>query len=229
MLKFLGIGSCFNVTMGNTSAYYIDKYNKSMLLIDCGESVFADLVKKELLKDLEKFTVVITHLHSDHVGSLPSLIFYLGIVYGLKPNIVYPDKREIIEKTLFSVDKDYYNIYTPEEYSINICDYLITEIKQKHSNKISAYGYEIVIDNKKIYYSGDTHTLSKEILSKFLNNEYTSFYHEVTKYENESHYHISKLIKDIPKERRKDVTCMHIDDEELLKLAKDEGFKIADV
>ena len=80
MLKFLGIGSCFNFDMGNTSAYYIDNKEKTMLLFDCGETVFSELGKKGLLSDLEKATVIITHLHSDHVGSLPSLIFYFHYV-----------------------------------------------------------------------------------------------------------------------------------------------------
>ena len=39
-LNFLGNGSCFNTAFGNNSAYHIDKEKQSLLLIDCGESIF---------------------------------------------------------------------------------------------------------------------------------------------------------------------------------------------
>ena len=42
MLKFIGKGSCFNVVEVNTSAYY--KNNDKLLLIDCGESVFKEML-----------------------------------------------------------------------------------------------------------------------------------------------------------------------------------------
>ena len=38
MLKFIGTGSAFNQDLGNTSAYIKD--GETLLLIDCGETVF---------------------------------------------------------------------------------------------------------------------------------------------------------------------------------------------
>jgi len=226
MLKFIGIGSCFNFEMGNTSAYYLDETQKSLLLIDCGESVFGEIGKKGLIDNLEKITVVITHLHSDHAGSLPSLVFYMYLKYGIKPDIIYPDKSDIIDKILFTVGEDMYNIYTPEEYNDTIGIYIVNKVKQKHSCNIKAYGYELTIEDKKIFYSGDTHVLWQDILNKFLNYEYNYFYHEVCKGENIDHHSIEELMKEIPEGRRKEVYCMHIADDELLQMVKQAGFSI---
>jgi ribonuclease BN (tRNA processing enzyme) len=47
-LKFIGNGSAFNTEEGNNSAFYINAQNQ-MLLIDCGETVFATLKQKNCL------------------------------------------------------------------------------------------------------------------------------------------------------------------------------------
>ncbi len=74
MLQFLGIGSAFNTTLGNTSAYY--KLGDVLILVDAGGMIFHTLLSKGLLKDIRKIDILITHMHPDHVGSLGDLIFY---------------------------------------------------------------------------------------------------------------------------------------------------------
>ena len=59
MLKFLGVGSCFNTDMGNTSAYYIE--DNKLTLIDCGESAFESIVNRRLLDGIRKVDIYITH------------------------------------------------------------------------------------------------------------------------------------------------------------------------
>ena len=53
-LNFIGNGSCFNTDFGNNSAYYIDKEKKSMILIDCGKTVFERLMKECLEFDIAR-------------------------------------------------------------------------------------------------------------------------------------------------------------------------------
>src|SRR5574344_298128 len=88
-LKFLGRGSAFNVEEGNTAAYF--KIDKNLILIDCGELIFERLITKKILDDVDDIYVFITHLHSDHVGSLLSLINYAYYILKTKINIIYPD------------------------------------------------------------------------------------------------------------------------------------------
>ena len=92
-LKFLGRGSSFNLKEGNTSAFI--KENKTLLLIDCGETIFKTIQEKNLLDDVKKVYILITHLHSDHVGSLSSLLMYCWYVKKIQAKIFYPDKELI--------------------------------------------------------------------------------------------------------------------------------------
>lgn len=51
-LKFLGRGSAFNTAEGNTSAYHI--IDNTLILFDCGETVFHTLIKNNKLSNLIK-------------------------------------------------------------------------------------------------------------------------------------------------------------------------------
>ena len=71
---FLGSGAGFYPEAGNTSAYFLT--DGHLFLIDCGETVFSELKKRGILNGISDITVVISHLHSDHCGSLSSLIIF---------------------------------------------------------------------------------------------------------------------------------------------------------
>lgn len=76
VLKFLGRGSMFNVKEGNTSAYYKTWDNECMILIDCGCTVFSKIQEKNVLDGVESLAIIITHTHTDHIGSLSDLIYF---------------------------------------------------------------------------------------------------------------------------------------------------------
>jgi hypothetical protein len=80
----LGIGNCFTPEITNTSYLYSSDIVE---LIDCGYNVFETLKKNfsEHLKLIEN--VYITHLHPDHVGSLPALILYRYFAFGKTTNV----------------------------------------------------------------------------------------------------------------------------------------------
>lgn len=96
-LNFLGCGSAFNPLYGNTSAYFTNK--DQLYVIDGGESVFLKLYQKELLKKYAGITIMVTHMHADHVGSLPSIIpiviMYLGKSDGHLSGKVFVDSAWI--------------------------------------------------------------------------------------------------------------------------------------
>ena len=84
-LNFLGIGSGFNLKLGNSSAFFTDQHN-NFYLIDCGFDVFSKLVSYKLLDNVNNISVFITHLHDDHMGSLATLMFYSYYVLNKKIN-----------------------------------------------------------------------------------------------------------------------------------------------
>lgn len=226
ILTFTGNGSCFNTEFGNTSAYYYNKSNDSLFLIDCGESVFEKLMQQNIVRCAKNIDILITHLHSDHAGSLSSLIFYCKYIKKIVPTIIYPEK-EVMKQYLNIVgnEDDSYNLSTPKEYST----YPILDIKQKHTDYINAYGYVINIENKKIYYSGDTKTISPVIIKKLQNGELDYFYQDVSRFDTPAHISIDELANLITPEHRHKVTCMHFDDKLTVEKAKQLGFNISKV
>ena len=94
-LIFLGRGAAFNPKEGNTSAYFIE--GRELFLIDCGESVFSKLMELDLLNEIDRVNLLITHTHSDHIGSLGSLVMYSFYVLQKPLNIILPNQEEYLK------------------------------------------------------------------------------------------------------------------------------------
>ena len=137
MLKFIGTGSCFNYKMGNNSAYYIHNTNdkKRFVLFDCGEDVFHKILKNDLLNGINEVFVIITHLHSDHIGSLPSIIFYLHYALNIKPVVFFPNDDLNVFLKLGGVNSDYYE-YVGEKNSYYDLEYETRENSHTFLNDI---------------------------------------------------------------------------------------------
>ena len=162
-LNFLGCGSAFNPLYGNTSAYFTNK--DQLYVIDGGESVFLKLYQKELLKKYAGITIMVTHMHADHVGSLPSIISYCYYVLGKKVTVIYPEKSLWILLGLMGIDPD---IYIPVESSLFTAEGLkVWAVSVKHADDISCFGYIIEFAGEKIYYSGDSYEIPKDVLDGF--------------------------------------------------------------
>ncbi|KOC56900.1 ribonuclease Z (plasmid) [Clostridium botulinum] len=234
-LKFLGRGSAFNQNEGNTSAYIKD--NNELLLIDCGETVFKEIQKRKLLDDVHTVNVLITHLHSDHVGSLSSLIYYCYYVKEFEVNIYYPNKDLYNLLILNGNTDEEFNFHLVEKdnfFSINkntIVQYRLT----KHIKDINCYGITLMLNSNNydtnIYYSGDTNKVNKGILKALITGSISEFYQDTClgDYEGNVHLSLNKLCEAVPKDFRSKVHCMHLDCEELTDKAKSEGFNVVEV
>jgi len=218
MLKFIGSGSCFNTDLGNNSAYI--KEDNNFLLIDCGGDVFSKIIKNNLLDGVKNITVLITHMHSDHIGSLSDLIFYSYFILNKKLTVVFPcydiiDLLEImgVPKTFYYHDEFLNHPFDYNKKHTLIYGYLITLYETKHANNLDCYGY--LFDNKqyKFYFSGDSRDIPKNIINKLENNQIDYIYQDVSGLDYEENIHLSfkqlcELIK--PKFRNK-IYCMHLD------------------
>lgn len=222
MLSFFGIGSCFNTKLGNTSAFYLN--NEELMIIDCGESVFADILSSKILeKDIRFINIVITHMHSDHIGSLPSLIFYLKFVkpvpYRIVCNPLIWDKMSTFLNICGISDNDIFLGY--DVVSLNIKH--IEFISSRHYHSMLSYHLDIqFIDNARIFYSGDCF----ELYDGFDLSKYNYVYLDASIY-GKPHMLLEDIEKIIPNEERYKVYLMHIDDFNLIYKAQNIGFKIA--
>ncbi|SHI90298.1 Beta-lactamase superfamily domain-containing protein [Clostridium cavendishii DSM 21758] len=231
MIDFIGTGSAFNVERGNTSAFF--RKDKSLLLIDCGGGVFHELQKLNILNDVEKVYIIITHTHPDHVGSLGDLIFYSYYILKNKVNIFFPEKTLLEELlTKLGVTSEYYNLNTLNKVNINdraLGNLEIDFLNVTHVNTIPAYGFVMNLNNKNFYYSGDSNNISKEIIDKLKIGEIQRIYQDTCglDYEGNGHLSLKKLCGLIPEEFRSKIYCMHLDQYVTEEEIKANGFNIA--
>lgn len=163
-LKPLGVGSAFNSQEYGNNSWYFVRRNK-VFMIDCGSTVFNSFKEKKLDK-YDSVNVIITHLHTDHIGSLGTLIEYLFYVKGLKTNIITDIHLRKDLRTLLSIsgiEETMYNLVTNtyENKEVYHLDVGITFLETSHVPQLQSYS--LLIDfwdtQKRIYYSGDANDL----------------------------------------------------------------------
>lgn len=233
-LQFLGRGSAFNTKEDNNSAYI--KSGGNLLLIDCGGTIFHKLMEKDLLKDVENVSILITHFHPDHVGSLGDLIFYLHYIKNITPTIIYPIKSRIYEFLYAQgiTDNLYnYSSMNTTNLSCEVFNYKVYAMNFDHCKEMINYGYMITdISNPHefILYTGDTRIVDKKVIELLGKSCKIYIDTSISEYDNSVHISLRELENKIDKQYRHQIYCMHLDDSETLpKLIKEKGFNVVEV
>lgn len=223
-LQFTGIGAGFNPEMDNTSAYFT--HNGQLILIDCGETVFARLFKSGLLQQYTKVYLLLTHTHADHAGSLPALVSFCHAVLHYKITVVHPQIQQV--QTLCQIMG-----VGPEEYAV--CSTLPKDagfscqfIPVQHVPDMNCYGLHIAIPSWNLYYSGDAAQIPEDILTHFLNGTIQSMYQDTSIHPSTHHAGLAYLCSIIPPEHRNRMFCMHLAQGAAEKIIQ-EGFRIPEV
>ncbi|MFJ7982346.1 MBL fold metallo-hydrolase [Lysinibacillus xylanilyticus] len=234
MLKFIGTGSAFNTALGNNSAYY--KYGEELVLVDCGSGIFERIVNSNLLENVNHITVLVTHTHADHVGSLADLIFYMyyshGELFKNKVKVLHSEGVEIQELLRINgVTKDV-------EYSIEeIGDgdryhfdntFAIAFDESKHVDNMKSYSIDFMLGRQLFHYSGDIRELGEFTVEFMEDGTYDmAFIDTCSKdYEGNVHLSLNKLYHAIRAEDRHKVWCMHLDNNFDVELAESLGFNV---
>lgn len=234
MLNFIGCGSAFNTELGNNGAFI--KKDNVLFLIDCGSSTFGRIQKLNLLQEVEHICVLLTHTHSDHVGSLGDLILYGYYSMGklFEPSVTvfapYDLKIKHLLKMMGVEGNTYKLIQFSESAGFHYDDFHIrfTPVTVKHVEELNCFGYIIHYNNKVIYYSGDSNMIPESILTAFENGEFDLFYQDTCKADYEGNVHLSlrKLDELIEFNLRDKVYCMHLDNGFNKVEAQELGFNV---
>ncbi|NLZ48562.1 MAG: MBL fold metallo-hydrolase [Clostridiales bacterium] len=229
-LNFIGTGSAFNYKLGNNSAYI--KRNSTLLLIDCGDSVFQSLGKLNLLQGIKHLYVAITHMHPDHIGSLGEVILYNQHILQIRTTLIYPDSNSLKALlTAMGVNEEYYDFLPICDTNATVIPDININLKyiiQDHTNSLKCFAYILQLNNKKIFYSGDGKSIPATILEQLSKNQIDYLYQDTCSYDSNDipHLSLNKLTEIIPANLRHKVYCMHLDDNFDVNMAKSLGFNV---
>ncbi|MEG1146016.1 MAG: hypothetical protein RSE21_01130 [Bacilli bacterium] len=228
-LHFTGCGAMFEPHYGNTSATFKDGSN--LFIIDCGTDVANSLILNKIINENLNFYLLITHTHCDHIGSIGVLAQYIYYKLGKTLNIVTSNKMKYIKniKNILDgmlVEKECYKFINEEELdNKNISFNKIRYVETYHGEKyIKSTSIIIYSDNGNILYTGDIN--NSDIIKKFIkeNNNIDKIYTDSCYNESKVHVSINELSKEIPKNIKNKVYCMHFDDIKLIDAIKKNGF-----
>ncbi len=233
-LSFLGRGSAFNPNEGNTSAFFIE--GRELFLIDCGENIFGRLLESRVLEGITAIYLFITHTHSDHVGSLGSLISYAHYKLKVPFKIVLPNRdrfvlgiRQILEG--YDCYEGKYSIVDEKSLDNKLKTFQnVRYMETAHCHNLCCYGLLFNTPSGVVYYSGDSSELNlvKGLIASKVKID--RLYLDITTedYPGNVHLNINILEKTIPLSLRNRVWCMHFNDGECIQLAQDLGFNVVE-
>ncbi len=220
-LVFLGNGSAFNYQAYNTAAYLIA--GEDLILFDCGEGICNRLIKRGVLENARNIYVFITHLHSDHIGSLEALIYYNEKFLHKGFFIFYP-RTARLKRLLQLTGVDFpFEIYPVPKA---LAGYEIGCVPQNHIP--GSYGY-FFYGSFSFFYSGDTCTVNARAVARLKSGKIDRVYHEATCSSSPIHTHIDKLKAAFPPALRDRVCLMHFDTPAFAEQCRAEGFAVAEV
>lgn len=230
ILKFLGRGAGYHSKEGNTAAYI--RKNETLLLIDCGETVFKRILGKDLIEGIKEIHILITHMHSDHIGSLGGFIGFCYWKYKIVTKVYFNEKEKIrmFLELLGLKEKESFIINNAENKRVESLGLKFSASLTKHVNTVNAYSYKLEFDiGNDIFYSGDTYETNFNVIPYL--EKGNLIYHDTCLNDNDGNVHTSLrvLSEIIPKKYRSQVYCMHIDGENFIEEAKKQCFNIVDV
>jgi ribonuclease BN (tRNA processing enzyme) len=232
-LIFIGVGSAFNTNLGNTSAFIRTK--DTMLLIDCGGTVFHRFMDLKLLEGLKQLNIIITHTHPDHVGSLGEVIFFAHYVLKIVPKIYFPDTEligtflrciGIEEKMVIIIGNLEVKIHNQE-----LGDFSLSFLPVSHLPTIPAFGFILENKDSRIYYSGDANAIPRSVMRLLEEGNLDIIFQDTCglDYNGNAHLSLRKLCDIIPENLRKKVYCIHHDSFLDVEEVRELGFNLPEI
>lgn len=234
-LTFIGRGAAFNPAEGNTAAYV--RENGRLFLIDCGETVFERLMERQILAEVTEVSVALSHLHSDHCGSLGSLVFYCCFVLHCRAQIVLPLAETAFVNSVrnllaqFGIPDAYYECVDASALSGFRSFSSFQYVKTAHDPRLTCFSF--VLETKKggVFYSADTNRTDELISFLQAHDQIAAIYMEATETDSPGNIHLSldKLRAALPEKAMEKTRLIHLSSANCMQKAKEMGFSIVSV
>ncbi|MCL2043262.1 MAG: MBL fold metallo-hydrolase [Treponema sp.] len=234
-LNFLGRGAGFNPDEGSTSAYFVD--NGEMFLIDCGESIFHSIWHKKIMDSVSALNVFITHTHSDHVGSLGSLMLYSFAAKKMPVNLIidrnvgYLSSLKSLIK-IFGLTKKMFNFADTSDFDGKYSLFSkVRYIKVTHSKELEACSLLFETDRGLVFYSGDLNDTAPvmELINSGRRIDKMYIDSNGLPEPNPHHLTVQQLNDIVPPDLKSRVYCMHINNAQCIDEAQACGFNVVTV
>lgn len=220
MIYFLGTGSAFpSSERDNTS--FLFSYDDKNILVDVSGNPVRRL--KEINKSSREIdSILLTHIHIDHIYGLPSLLWGMWLEHRTEPLFIYTEKQneEQLKRWMDTIQIDEWGIqfdiqiipFNGGEPSVIIQtdDIKVGTFPAKHS--IPTVGYEFIYKEKRIVYSADTEI--NEHLNEY--NYIDILIHEATTAQNITKFHSSmeEVLTKYELEKIEKIIFVHLSDYE---------------
>lgn len=210
-IRFLGVGSAYNAAQDNTGAFLLR--GEDLVLLDCGETNFSLLARYGLLDGLRgHIHVLLTHLHADHAGSLPTLCSYGHYRLQKAVRVIHPSQDAVRLLALMGIPQDQYRYVGGMRAAL--CGLEVQAVPVRHVPGFASYGYVLDDGRERVYYSGDAGEIPGQVWEEFQQGRISRLYQDVQWVEGEQvpshHLSFSQLCRLIGPKDRPRVTCMHM-------------------
>jgi L-ascorbate metabolism protein UlaG (beta-lactamase superfamily) len=231
-LTFLGCGAGFFPAEGSTSAYFLDK--GELFLIDSGESIFKTLLEKKTLDSASALNIFITHTHSDHVGSLGSLLLYASVAKKFRTNIISDDNMAYTHQIstllkIYGVTEHMYQFVDSSALDHRYSQFnKVRYIKTYHCGELETCAIMFETGGGLVFYSGDMKDPAPLLEIVRSGKKVDKIFIDSNNDPNPNPYHVTlKEIYDIvPPELRPSIYCMHFNSKQCREDALACGFKV---
>lgn len=242
-IEFLGCGGAFDVNQGNSAAVLTSPSGEK-LLVDCGSLVFKEILNKKLASAID--TVIITHTHDDHIGSLSAFIYLKWFVLKT-PLEIYCSEAVAKKLSVFLLEvsghaEEQFKMHPIKiGFEFNPIEGVkagFFDVTKYHVSTLPNAGVVFQISDFRIVYSSDTNKFAMDILEESnkalydalsANKDNLVIFHDVSKYYlpgNSVHIFYEELAE--KSEGYKNIFVYHHskDDAEFMKAA---GFKYTSI
>lgn len=225
-LSFIGVGGATSISLGGNCCFLKD--GQKLLVVDVCEDASLKLKRAGAFCGVGQVTIVLTHLHADHVAGLGVLVWYLNFELNIKPQIIIPSqsfKQALLSLfSLVGVSENLVQWVDAKNVTIDGCR--ISLKLTTHNPHLECYGimFKENSGGGMVYYTGDTNDVN--YVKKLLKSpKVKRVYCEVSQNEYDSHISLNS-IKALPKDK---LVLMHFENSHVKKEALKLGFKCAEV